>query len=526
MQNIHTNNVRSLDLKNITDEYYDFMLYKGEVSGLWDLSQCLAADISAYSLGADGKLHSSAVWAEAVNDGISLKDIGFVGVDNGFIYFDKDNVSRDEFWKIFTGSTYDIDEENKEFFLSPITGNTKEYIYPYSFETEDGEKYIALKGGFFQGFYKMEGFNYQTLPNEILNGWCMNFVVRRRSDYEVEDGTLNKEHPDNNGIFFFMGARAENKFWPYYRHDKDKMNQYKEEYCEFLVHETQDTKCGDYALDDAYWTDGNAEGDCNDFDTSDGIPVGEQGYFEMETDNKFVFFNCTPTGFTTHNWVEGTTVLLTGVHRPNINLFPLMNCTPTGYTVHTYQQLLEDYGTEENGAYYNILDDLRGNAIAFRVREDGSLGYKMAVTNCDLEDKYEAIEAYSKPNIIPYDEWVNITVQFVVVPEVDKCEAKRRKNRVMRLYFYVNGALVFISKELPIPNFRALDDAYQKQEGVPYNISLGGGTQGLAEVIYPDYGTLHYLLPMERDFGGTFLGDIKSFRFFDCPLNYNTILTL
>ena len=28
--------------------------------------------------------------------------------------------------------------------------------------------------------------------------------------------TLNHTHPENNGIFFYMGLRAENKFWEKY----------------------------------------------------------------------------------------------------------------------------------------------------------------------------------------------------------------------------------------------------------------------------------------------------------------------
>ena len=47
----------------------------------------------------------------------------------------------------------------------------------------------------------------------------------------------------------------------------------------------------------------------------------------------------------------------------------------------------------------------------------------------------------------------------------------------------MNGKLVLISKELPTFNFRELNDTPDKQEGVPFNISVGGGTQGLSDVI-------------------------------------------
>ena len=94
----------------------------------------------------------------------------------------------------------------------------------------------------------------------------------------------------------------------------------------------------------------------------------------------------------------------------------------------------------------------------------------------------------------------------------------------MRIHFYVNGNLILISKELPEFKFRALDDVKEKQETVPFNISLGGGTQGLCDGIWLNYYLKpDYMLPLERDFCGSFLGDIKSFRIYDCFLDYKTI---
>ena len=94
----------------------------------------------------------------------------------------------------------------------------------------------------------------------------------------------------------------------------------------------------------------------------------------------------------------------------------------------------------------------------------------------------------------------------------------------MQIMIYVNGKLVLVSKELPIFNLKLLDDLEEKQEGVPFNISLGGGTQGLAEVVYLNYLRLpEYVLPLEKEFGGSFIGWIKSFKFYTCPLNYYEI---
>jgi hypothetical protein len=94
----------------------------------------------------------------------------------------------------------------------------------------------------------------------------------------------------------------------------------------------------------------------------------------------------------------------------------------------------------------------------------------------------------------------------------------------MVLRFYVNGKLVFISKPLPKLNLRQLDELYEKQEGVPFNISLGGGTQGLTETILPNYMLDPYrLYPLEEYFAGTFIGEIKSFKIYNNSIEYNNI---
>ena len=90
---------------------------------------------------------------------------------------------------------------------------------------------------------------------------------------------------------------------------------------------------------------------------------------------------------------------------------------------------------------------------------------------------------------------------------------------------YVNGKLVLYSKEMQTINLRALNDLYEKQEGVPYNISLGGGTQGLADVVYENYKDLpEYVLFLEKEFGGSFTGFIKTFKLYTCDQDFTKIL--
>ena len=577
--------------------------------------------------------------------------------------------------------------------MSPVTGNTQEYIYPMSAVTDDegNVQYLSLNGGFYQGFYKLHGFDYQTLPTKLNYGWTLNFKLRPRCDYENLPGTINHKHPENEGMFFYMGTRAENKFWEYYPNNSASVE-------EFIV-KNADTEgymsneCGegeiydmytnhvaesDYLQDELEYIDGYAPSavtlPCKDYfqpgyekpvipsyfsddyfiytnntvkpagnegsyvskpkaysesvaevkrgcgctgkkvreklkNTYAGLDAGvykpgrsgnygetlqkcdeyfgdqyyhservvlecgtgpkaidleyfmedakidlkgngitdsighlfnRTGYFEIQTDNKFLFFNRTCTGFTTCNWTEGAVVSFTGrTNWGNANYFLLMNRTCTGWTTCTI-----DKYNEANEKPYDIYKDIKNNAFGLRITKDGAIGYRYGVLDCETSaaNHYSVIEEYSKPGMVKCNEWNDITVKIAVLnpyySQIQKsyqlrglfsgitiCEnTGTTGSHRIKIYVYVNGYLKLVSKELPEFAFRELNDDYQKQEGVPFNISLGGGTQGLMETIGPDYmNPPKYLLPLERDFGGSFNGDIKSFKMYDCLLNYSTI---
>jgi hypothetical protein len=85
-------------------------------------------------------------------------------------------------------------------------------------------------------------------------------------------------------------------------------------------------------------------------------------------------------------------------------------------------------------------------------------------------------------------------------------------------YFdYPKEAIKFFKQdELPMIDLRKLNEIDEKQETVPYNISLGGGTQGLINVVLPNYMIDPYRkYPLEKHFAGTFIGYFKSFKMYD-----------
>lgn len=624
-QNIKINNTKSINAKLYNGNYYDFMLYKGETlsQSIDEINEITMADFSDLNI-TSGVLYSNISWSGATNEGVEMDDIGFTGMDNGLISFRKDRITNAEFLDLLINSEYKIESGDTRLFLTPITGNTQRYEYPMFLYEDENEKYIACKGGFYQGFFKLVGHNYQVLPHNIDNEWVMHFNLRPRSDYKVDGNLINFHHKNNEGIFFFMGTRAENKFWPFYKTNSALTENFKvinsstdgyfdgcgeisgetynanennvvflendwiaeeidktieESYFavgdgyfafnnevsdkfkpssnkiigkpdyfndDYLYHKTEakyeetkekidykpcnieyfsdeyyDTRCpekdNNKAFADEYIGSG-ATIDVFGYDDSMGHAMSATGYQEIVTDNKFLLFDRTPSGFTVDNWVEGTNIILTRRQNwPNANYFLLMNRTPTGYTVDTINRYNETHQYD-----YNIHKDIRGNVFALRVKEDGSIGYRYGVIDCENDNRYSVIEEYSKPGLVKKDEWNKITVKYVVINPSNIPNDNRP--REMKIMFYLNGNLIFVSKTLDAFRFKEIDEVSQKQEAVPYNISLGGGTLGLLESILPNYYAISdYILPIERDFCGTFMGDIKTFKIYGNNINYNSI---
>ena len=569
----------------IKDEYWDFVLSQDN-SPSFDIlgnltEKCLSSYINFGDLACQTnngvRSYPDYSWENCVNDGASLIDIGYTGIDNGLIYYGGyDNVTNKEFYDIFTDSEVNIQSGDCRLYLHRVTGNTR--VYSYDLEYISGN-YYALKGGFFQGFYKLFGYDYQILPQYIENEWNVEICLRPKN-YEEKENTLNSTHPNNKGIFFYMGTRAEDKFLKIYNTDLTEYEtriqpphidcdtgyfaweELPEDFVEIAVKagkikrtinvlsainftyflntygydwdshcscgfrdkidgekDTKRNPCDRYLQDPDYFEQDIVIKDSKLL-TSEGVPVEDSGYYEIKTDNKFLTFNRTKYGFTTATWDEDTVVILTGSTndlRPG-NLFLLMDRTCSGYTTET----IDDYF--KNKKIFNVTADTTNNAFAVKYNDDGSIGYRYFIKDCDNESKYSVIEESSFSGIVKQDEWATINIKFSVLNgSIDDC-GKPVGQRKMKIFFYINGYLKFVSKELPEFNFRELSTVAEKQEGVPYNISVGGGTQGLCDSVWLDYNhAFEKILPIEKNFAGTFNGDIKSFKFYTCKLQYSQI---
>lgn len=480
--NINKNNVRGLGVRLNNDKFYDFMLYRGETYHKNVNDLCVAASFDCSKQKENDILVSSVTWENAINKDIILYNIGLTGVDNGFIKIERDRIDTKTFLDIFTKTECLL--SGRELKLYPVNGSTKRFKYI----SDINDEFISFKGGFYQGFFKLKDECYELLPSKLNDEWNLEFVLRKR-DYETEEASLNTMFPNNKGIFFYMGLRAENKFARYYNNEKDM-------WCE----------------EGSLFPDGYIQEELGmknlQILTNDGYDITEYGEYDIETDNKHIFFNRTTNGFTVNTWDEGNEVILREKKRKNINVFEIANHTKNGYQVSDINALMEDHQE------YNIFQDLGGNCFALKINENGSLSYRYGIYDAQSDNQFAIKEEYTKSGIIENDVWYTVNAKFIYVG-----------NNKMKILLYVNGDLIFISQELPSFNFRPINDVASKQEGVPYNISLGGGTQGLIEGVWKDYYYIHknIVSPLAENFGGTFIGDIKTFKFYDCSLPYSNI---
>lgn len=645
MANIINNNFHNLKMRVNKDEYWDFFINKdafdyGNLShynedGMYDKCLISFIDSSLDECKENTWLYSTSryLWDKSSTTEYTLNNIGFTGVDNGLVTYLKDRINNRRFVDIYTNSKFNIEDDSR-LKLHQVSGTTHRYDYT----VEDLGDSIRFNGGFYQGFFETQCDKYQILPSSLESGesWDLEFTLKK-TDFEA-DGTvkLNDIHPNNKGLFFYIGTRAENKWIYLYDeyNEKDECSlpdigdyveggeidiktyglnnlidanpdfiDYEEvffdDYMNFKyfsddVYESKNLDEDDFFLDDYLVMDtkpniideeknkhsvigwccnytiekqklgirniccgcgccnnshrnlslsntvrGEFFGKCSlfgddyladidemedgsnfievdldisdfDFRTNDNsITLKNSGQYFVDTDNKFLTFDRTCDGFNVHSYTSDSLVRYYGTkYKYKDNLFLLLNRTCHGYRVKD----LDSLKVYENTTNYNIYNDIYDNALGFRITDNGAIGYRYITLDCDSENGIKIKEAYSFDNVIKENEWVVINVKITAL------------FNTMVLRFYVNGKLVFVSDELRKLNLRKLKEVDEKQEGVAYNISIGGGTQGLMETVLPNYMLNPYrVYPIEENFAGTFIGYFKSFKFYNCSAEYNDI---
>ena len=516
------------DLKLSDHKYYDLYLSTDYVS-LPPVTSFLSGDSlvayfdfnnpNIYSTGTTSAntIYSLSTWVNAINSGDTLYDIGLTGIDNGLITFDylSGDTSNSVLVSAMTTSVLSLVTGDTRLTLNRVTGNTKNYIYPIDILSGNVGNYAQFCGGFYQGYYKLDGFNYNVLPNRVNKGWVAEFWLNKTDNCNGYTGiTLNDKYPNNKGFFFYLGSRAENKYWSTFNGLNTGC--------------TLDCISGTCESGETVTSGCTIPKEINSY-TSTGVPIRPSSYHVTEVNNQFLIYDRTYNGNTACSIPQGSSIYVTATtynnpHQPN--QFLIYNRTQSGDTACSYQD--RDISIMQTDRDSDIID----NALGFRIRDDGSIGYRMVTYTCTgdtngtgpVGSAVTINEEYSQSGLVLNNIWTNVAIRFIADVTMSDCQLEYRSRRPGKLMFYINSKLKLVIKNFDEFIAKRLIDDMTKQEGVPFNISIGGGTQGLIETLTfdgPDPDDMNLVL--ERNFAGTFIGGISKFRLYDANLCYCSI---
>ena len=493
----------------------------------------------------------------------NLCDVGLTGIDNGLVQ----NMSGETI-QVTTGlytnisdkfSRYKYDRRMK---LHPITGftttqnrlwNDGSYNYDLSYTNAGGDiGYVAtLNGGFYQGFYKLAGYDYQVFPERVSLGWTAEFMLKYRWTGNTSVG-LNVRYPENKGTFFYMGARAENKFYHY----ADGSPKQDTGYTRVTSGLTCMHTCG-------CASSANTSSECLQvYQPSGGTITTCLCGCPCECSTSAQYPEKDPLYDEVSNALSLRLSGDTGSPRLCVKTYRITGgCESTG-TCLTGITYVTGTSVTEWCSTRGIFDDCSGTTyqnVEHWAQIDAVFQRYEWLDTCDLYDKggvgllvkdvyFATIEGRSvsliEPPITheqPYDPPSTEVVTFTDM------WTEEQKYRLGTLKFYVNGKLFMVAENFEEIIPRLLNVEKEKQIGVGYNISIGGGTQGLHDNLTfsggcpvelsglqyqqdPEclttydldntiYSGLTTQIRLEELFGGSMIGDISAFRMYTEPLN-------
>ena len=553
----------------------------------------------------------------------TLCDIGLTGIDNGLVtamtnqnlyftqglYSDQYKFNRMYFDKRFKMFQVTANTESPNIKFSGFSGKVLyEVVSKYSpFEG----RYHELYGGFYQGFYKLFGYDYNILPDRVNKGWSVEMILKPRLTNEYTPGsgetTLNLLRPNNKNIFFYLGARAENKFYHYASGSPKTFSGYTRVTSD-LDECAQTCACCDTGITISrcvyLYPPRSADG-VHDPHLNYSCPICGEGTTPkpncgLETDMVYSC-NCLPTETIcqTCGWeCKKHTCLLSGItdlesiqstcetdplydsisnvmavklsgdpKNPKICVRVLRftgdcittgTCDNTGYTYSTGYTIQEFcspqiYPTCEqvNPAWLNLEHWFQINVVWERYTwmDDCDLLYRGGLDTITKKLYLESLAGNSQSLIGSQYTSIDATPpQQVELVELNSAWLDEKKYRKGRLKIYINGVIFFTIEDFEEIIPRGLNTDKEKQIGVPFNMSWGGGTQGLRENLTFSSCTLPngpYIqdpecLPtsdlsgttlsglstnilLEQYFAGTFEGGISQFRFYIEPLSASEV---
>ena len=495
-----------------------------------------------------------------------LCDIGLTGIDNGLVsQMSGETIELNT--GLYTNQTdkfnrYKYDRRMK---LHPITGFTtsdneilqdNSYNYNMSFTTDgDAVGYFArLDGGFYQGFYKVAGYDYEIFPERPNIGWSTEIMLRYRWTGNTSVG-LNLRYPENKGTFFYMGARAENKFYHYADGHPSQDTGYTRVTSGLTcIHTCGCASSANTASTcyEVYQISGGTSSTCNcgcpcscsvfaQYPEKDPLYDGVSNAFSLRLSGDTasprlcvktyrITGGCETTGtcLTGLTYTTGTSVTEWCSARGIID-----ECLSTDYLDSEHWVQIDS--VFERNEWFNGCD----------LRDKGGLGLIVdtVYTATSANNSISLIE----PPITHEDKYIPETVEVVNFTDA---WLREKDYRLGKLKLYVNGKLFMVVENFEEIIPRLLNVEKEKQIGVSYNISLGGGTQGLHDNLTfsgcPDslsgmtyqqdpeclptivldqtqYSGLTTDIFLEEYFGGSMIGDISAFRMYTEPLNASQV---
>ena len=467
-------------------------------------------------------------------------DIGLTGIDNGLVTgmtaqtitftnginnFTKfDRLSFDRRLKMFQVTGYT--SSNIRF-----SGFDKTILYEVVSKDDSVGYYHELYGGFYQGFYKLFGYDYEIFPERMNKGWAVEMLLKPRliNEYAPLSGetTLNVIYPENKNIIFYMGTRAENKYYHHADGFMGGITAYTRvtsglvglETCACCNTGVTNSRCiyvypprsinGEH---DPHKNYGCNTCGCNSSSyvcTSCGCPTFENGVCGWECKNHTCESSVQSTCETDplfDSMSNAISFKLCGSpNNPSIGVKVLRftgdcvttgSCETSGITYQTGYTITEycsptgiyDYCDNVNPAYLEEEHWFLLDAVWERYTwlDTCDLWYRGGLGDI-TERKY--LESLANNTMVliapPYTQIGYPSPGEVELVNLNEKWLLDKEYRKGRLKIYVNGRRFFTIENFEEIIPRGLNTDKEKQVGVPFNISWGGGTQGLRENLVP-----------------------------------------
>ncbi len=516
------------------------------------------------------------------NSAYTVYNINLTGIDNGLFTGMTSAATISLYEDIPRDTTFCAQTYDKRFKMHQVTASTyspHDISYVISSATDTSGYYQELQGGFYQGFWKLYGYPYEILPTRPACGWTMETFLKLRATgtttpdsastcfSTVKDDcdnttTLNDVYYNNSGFFYYQGTRAENKFWKSF---------------------SAETGCTSYT---GYCKETGLSADSCSLTATTGV-TGFTAVQEVDCCNVPItahtlgpttisgkVSSCSTTAHTlpvsaiTDTWSNAFGVRLTPDFKIGYRALRFTgSCVTTGTSVdcntggtfncgYSVEEQYSDLicppiiksGTcEDTWMHVAVVYEREFCLSGCNIYNEGGLYDLLHTPSTYWYERYSwdtTKRCHNEYPLIPEDAYYDLecsgTTDGYLSSTANTTYGKWLSQKYLRegtLTFYVNGRRVMKvdSFEEIIP--RALNTHRDLQVGVPFNMSWGGGSQGLYENMtysgtpasacsknppyQQDPDDLGLLI--EKNFAGTWMGGISQFRYYIEPLQADEV---